>query len=113
MYEVVFVSQFNLLDRCVKKDLGYVGCSSDVLTAMDYMCSGLRQCDFRVPELDVLVDPSRMTCMDELVKYLEASYECIKGTCNIVSILHLSYAQRIHETSTSKINPKTHSIQEM
>ena len=79
-------SQFNLLlDRCVKKDLGYVGCSSDVLTAMDYMCSGLRQCDFRVPELDVLVDTSRMPCMEELVKYLEASYECIKGTCSIVS----------------------------
>ena len=69
----------------MKKDLGYVGCSSDVLTAMDYMCSGLRQCDFRVPELDVLVDTSRMPCMEELVKYLEASYECIKGTCIIVS----------------------------
>ena len=64
----------------MKKDLGYVGCSSDVLTAMDYMCSGLRQCDFRVPELDVLVDTSSMPCMEELVKYLEASYECIKGT---------------------------------
>ena len=70
------------MDRCVKKDLGYVGCSSDALTAMDHMCSGMRQCDFRVPELDVLVHPSRMTCMEELVRYLEASYECVKGTCN-------------------------------
>ncbi len=65
--------------RCVKKDLGYVGCSSDILPAMDKMCSGSHSCDFRIPDLDVMVDRSETPCLEELKSYLEASHTCVKG----------------------------------
>ena len=64
------------LGRCVKNDLGYVGCFTDVLDLIDARCSGRSQCEFQIPdpELDKL-----QPCLEDLKSYLEASYRCVKG----------------------------------
>jgi hypothetical protein len=63
------------IGRCVKVDMGYIGCSKDVLDVADDHCSGRRECDVSLP------DPAfeaKQPCL-ELKSYLEASYSCLKG----------------------------------
>ena len=66
------------LGRCVRKDLGYVGCSADVLYETDRFCSGRRKCDVQVGAIGALLE-GRLPCLEELKSYLEASYKCIRG----------------------------------
>ena len=61
---------------CVKKNLGYLGCTSDVLTLMDQRCSGRTSCQIRIP--DTALDDSK-PCLEELKTYLEAQYMCVRG----------------------------------
>lgn len=63
------------LDRCVKVDMGYIGCQNDVIDLADDKCSGRRSCEITIPDT-----PFELTqpCL-ELKSYLEASYQCIKG----------------------------------
>lgn len=62
------------LDRCVKVDMGYLGCLNDVIDLADDKCSGRRSCEISIPDTTFeLTQP----CL-ELKSYLEASYECIK-----------------------------------
>lgn len=64
------------LGRCVKKDVGYLGCQSDVLDLMDARCSGRQSCQVRIPDPDL--DQTK-PCLEELKTYLEASYQCVHG----------------------------------
>ena len=62
--------------RCVAKNYGFVGCSTDVLGHMDSLCSGRRRCRFTVP--DETMRPM-LPCPKEFAPYLEASYQCVTG----------------------------------
>ena len=65
------------LGTCVEEDpLNQVGCSVDVLGVVDGHCSGMRECDIRVPNAEM--DDLR-TCKHDFTRYLEASFMCIKG----------------------------------
>ncbi len=64
------------LGRCVEADLGYIGCSSDVLILADKKCSGRRTCEIAVPNEEL--DNTR-PCFKELKTHLEAGYKCVKG----------------------------------
>lgn len=64
------------IGRCVSADLGYVGCSADVLDLVDALCSGRRSCAVPVPHQALA---ARSACMHELKLYLEVSYSCLKG----------------------------------
>ena len=64
------------LGRCVEKDMGYVGCSVDVLDLLDSRCSGKTQCEFQTPDREL---SKLQPCMKELTSYLEATYRCVKG----------------------------------
>lgn len=66
--------------RCVKLDYGHVGCSADVMELADFRCSGLHECQIRIP--DALFGRAK-PCPDDLKPYLEASYTCIKGRRSI------------------------------
>jgi len=66
------------LGTCVVADLGFVGCSRDVLSVLDERCSGRRRCTLRVPDQD-LAALRPQPCLTELKSYLEASYRCQKG----------------------------------
>lgn len=58
--------------RCVKKDYGSLGCSTDVLRQVDDECSGRQKCSFLISRLH-----NSRPCPAELMSYLEASYECV------------------------------------
>ena len=64
------------LGRCVKNDLGYVGCFTDVLDLLDSRCSGKNQCEFQTPDREL---SKLQPCLEDLTSYLEASYRCVKG----------------------------------
>ena len=60
--------------RCVRREYGSIGCRADVLATVDRLCSGRRRCRFHVSTLH-----SARPCPTELVAYLEASFDCVKG----------------------------------
>jgi hypothetical protein len=64
------------ISRCVKKSLGYVGCKADVLPQLDRRCSGLSECQIRMPDPEL---DRTAPCLEELKTYLEASYDCTEG----------------------------------
>ena len=64
------------LGRCVTTDLGYLGCSSNVMSIADSRCSGRRQCQVRIPDPEM---DATQPCFKELKIYLTASYACIPG----------------------------------
>ena len=72
------------LGRCVRKDLGYIGCYTDVLHLADRRCSGRHECEIRIP--DPQFDTTR-PCLEELKTYFESSYVCQKGRVNFEYIV--------------------------
>lgn len=63
--------------RCVLRNYGYVGCSSNVLPHMDHLCSGKEECVVRIP--DASLDKAN-PCPGDFKTYLETAYECVKVT---------------------------------
>ncbi len=57
-------------------DLGYIGCSADVLDVAHRRCSGRRACDIHVPNTEL---EDTRPCYQELKTYFEASFRCLKG----------------------------------
>ena len=54
----------------------FLGCSEDVLSLLDSKCSSKPSCDVVVPNADLdTITP----CYEDLSRYLEASYTCVKG----------------------------------
>ena len=66
------------LGRCVRKDLGYVGCYTNALNELDFLCSGRQKCEVRIPYLGTILE-LRLACLEELKNYLEAAFKCVKG----------------------------------
>jgi len=64
------------LGRCVTRNFGHIGCSTDVINQLDVACSGRPSCDFSVS------DPSLVRtkpCPKDFTSYLEATYRCVPG----------------------------------
>jgi len=64
------------LNRCISVDMGYLGCSSDVLDLADQRCSGRRECELRMPYPEF---EATRPCYD-LQSFFTADYYCLKGT---------------------------------
>ena len=64
------------LGRCVDVDLGFIGCSADLMDLMDDQCSGRRTC--QIPIFDLFMRPDK-PCRKTLSVYLEAQYSCMHG----------------------------------
>jgi len=62
--------------RCMKEDHGSVGCTADVLSYLDRVCSGRRQCQLMVPDATL---HAMHRCPKEVMSYLEATYTCVNG----------------------------------
>ncbi len=52
------------LGDCVEMDMGYIGCSVDVLLLTDTMCSGKPKCEISVPHKEF--DATELPCLKEL-----------------------------------------------
>lgn len=61
------------LGRCVRNDLGYVGCYTDVMDVADSVCSGRAECQIQIPNptFDKL-----KPCLEDLKSYFVAGYQC-------------------------------------
>lgn len=69
------------IGRCVEDDLGgAIGCSRDVTTQADKLCSGKSSCAIRVPNRDF---EYTRPCPRELKSYLELAYKCVRGQLGI------------------------------
>lgn len=64
------------LGQCVKLDMGYLGCSEDVMDVLVPRCSGREICDVTVSHKTF--PSSKQSCF-ELRAYLEVSYACVPG----------------------------------
>lgn len=65
--------------RCVKVDLGYVGCSNDVTHVISSRCTARTQCSVPVGDSELRL---RRPCPTDVTWYLEVTYSCIKGVIN-------------------------------
>nr|UCK81589.1 Gal-binding and CUB domains containing protein 1 [Arenicola marina] len=65
------------LGRCVKLDLGYLGCSSDVLSLFDVWCSGKPSCEVSVDSANEELF-ARRTCVVDISSHMEVEYSCIR-----------------------------------
>jgi len=62
--------------RCVRTDIGDLGCSSDVMLELESACSGQQSCQVLVDETTFSrVNP----CPDEPDSYLEVTFKCTTG----------------------------------
>jgi hypothetical protein len=64
------------LGRCVKQDLGYLGCEVDVTAYIRAKCTGRPTCNMRVPD-DTLHDYK--PCPIDTTSYLQLSHRCVPG----------------------------------
>ena len=60
----------------MKNDPMYMGCFEDVVQLVTTRCSGLSDCEIRIPDPEM---EKTNPCYRHLAKYLEVIYHCIKG----------------------------------
>jgi Galactose binding lectin domain len=58
------------------QDIRYFGCYANVTVQMDSKCSGKRQCEVRIPDVDL---ERKRSCLPGLQMFLEVSYSCVEG----------------------------------
>ncbi len=64
------------VNKCMSEDLGYLGCSRDVLAYLDDQCSGRHQCDVSIKGSSFKgLEP----CHNDIKSYLNVTYKCIPG----------------------------------
>jgi len=68
------------LGRCMTTNYGSIGCGADVTAYLDSRCSGRRACAVNVITLSQLPLQTDKPCPPDFKYYLEATYECLKGT---------------------------------
>jgi len=73
------------MGRCLTSNSGSVGCSRDVLSQVDSVCSGQRTCRLDVRDL-LIHNP----CAKDLRGYLELRYTCLAGivSCPLCCMLN-------------------------
>ena len=80
------------LGRCVRRNLGYLGCSADALSVVDWRCSG-RPAASSSCRLNIM-DPAlrRLNpCPTDVTWHLEVTYSCLEGDLvdtNAAVVLH-------------------------
>jgi len=57
-------------------DPNIIGCSADVLSYLNRVCSGRSACDVSVPNTEL---HAFRPCNGQLTTYMEASYSCVPG----------------------------------
>ncbi|ELU00784.1 hypothetical protein CAPTEDRAFT_190616 [Capitella teleta] len=63
------------IGKCIRRDLGFLGCQSSVLGKMDSLCSGFQRCD--MPSINRKMFELDDGCSSEVYSYLSLSYECL------------------------------------
>ena len=61
--------------KCIKTDIGFLGCKANVIDLLDERCSGKQQCELRVDDESLR---EFQPCVDGIELYLDAQFTCIK-----------------------------------
>lgn len=71
------------IGKCIKVDIGFLGCKADVTGMLSGRCDGKQAC-----EVSVLDQQFRDTepCTPGINVYLRVSYACLKGRCFMISL---------------------------
>ncbi|KAI0242201.1 hypothetical protein LSAT2_014429 [Lamellibrachia satsuma] len=72
--------------RCVGRDYGYLGCSTDVLDLADSWCSGRSSCQIPVPNSAF---KRRVDCPKDLKPYFEVAYHCLQVQLALLPTTHV------------------------
>ena len=63
--------------KCISDQYAFLmGCSTNVLSFVEYQCSGRQICSFPV---GIFVANGLRNCSTEMRNYLEVTYSCLKG----------------------------------
>ena len=65
------------IGRCVKNNIGFLGCHNDALTSLDGECAGKSSCAVLVSQS--LWKQEDRSCPEALMGYLDVKYSCQKG----------------------------------
>ena len=68
------------IGRCVKEDLGFLGCQNDALDTMDEACSGQRSCRTLVIKQEFRKEVQG-ACRNGLSGYAKITHRCQDGKC--------------------------------
>jgi len=63
--------------RCIPKENDFMGCTNDILQLLDGWCSGHRECNIKVPTIDL--EKENTDCLEVLKLYLKATYSCMRS----------------------------------
>ena len=69
--------------HCISGKYGNLGCSTNVLSFLDQLCSGQRDCETSVAGLDRLA----YACSADFKSYLDADYSCVEGDVYYVIVI--------------------------
>ena len=64
------------LNEQFMKTTGYINCFTDVRHIVEPQCAGQQRCEVPVSSIK-----SNTSCLNFVLKYLETSYNCIRGRC--------------------------------
>lgn len=76
-----YYGRMSIKSRCVNSNvMGNIGCRTDVLPFIDWLCSGRRTCSSHVPHAKMkLMNSISGACNEDLQSYLEVEYDCLEG----------------------------------
>ncbi|KAK2147098.1 hypothetical protein LSH36_570g05002 [Paralvinella palmiformis] len=63
--------------KCLSRQVGAMGCNTNVLSLLDQLCSGQHTCEVRVSSIIDAIPEERQPCSKDYRSYLEASYVCV------------------------------------
>jgi len=78
--------------RCVKVDLGYLGCVADVRHVIESRCSGRPHCSVAVIDDELR---KRSPCPTDVTSHLQVSYACVTGQSVSRPICHAQFRYKI------------------
>lgn len=76
-----YYGRMSITSRCVNSNImGNIGCRTDVLPFVDWLCAGKRTCSSHVPHAKMkLMNTMSGACNEDLQSYLEVEYDCLEG----------------------------------
>ena len=66
------------IGRCVKSDIGFLGCQNNALESLDAECAGKSSCILLVSHQRLWTQETD-SCPEALMGYLHVEYSCKKG----------------------------------
>ena len=93
-----------IIGRCIKSNLGFLGCHTNVLFQMDELCSGRQRCQMlKIGKGDFdIADLTGNNCHSEIFKYLEVQHTCVPGKGTMICFINTQNINDSHQVNKRK-----------